>query len=243
MASIKSIAQCMGIDTSGDFSVLGEFFGFRQRRVPTDPDSSVTASVSLLDQVKAMQGKHYHFNCIRVGFDLFTSASFSTAIDEIDYAVYKTRNIYAARSVGVGRVDHYFVDSADANGLHVITSSGDATDLTQDWTVPNDGMDVFFVFSIASSAGFIGISNINGPCNKDAKGRNGLISDVLRGKDETARNVAHELGHYLKLSHRNDDAGNIMAQDSSASSIRDSVELTSDQGSKVKTHCSIQSGC
>lgn len=242
MVSVKTIADCIGIDTKDDVSVLGQLFGFRARRVPSDP-TGADASVSLLGQCKALQGKHYNFNCIRVGFDLFSSSDLADNLDEIDYAVYKTRNIYATRGVGVGRVEHFLVDSSDSNGLHVITSGGDATDLTHDWTVPNDGMDVFFVFSITSSAGFIGISNINGPCNKDAKGRNGMISDIGRGKDATARNVAHELGHYLKLSHENDDGDNIMAQDLFANSIRNSVELTSSQGSSVKTHCSIQSGC
>jgi len=242
MVSVKDIAKCIGVDTSDGVSVLGELFGFRARRVPSDP-TGVDTSVSLLDQCKAMQGKHFNFNCIRVGFDLFSSTALASNLAEIDYAVFKTRRIYATRGVGVGRVEHYLVDSSDSDGLHVITSGGDATDLTQDWTVPNDGMDVFFVFSITSDAGFIGISNINGPCNKDAKGRNGMISDIGRGDDATARNVAHELGHYVTLTHKNDDGDNIMAQDSSANSIRDSVELTSGQGSDIKTHCSIQSGC
>ena len=233
----------MGVATSRDISVLNKVFGFRNARVPRDPVSSVTAQVSLLDQLNAMQGEHFHFNCIRVGFDLFSDSRNSAAIDEIDYATYKTRNIYATRGIGVGRVEHFIVDSADSDGLHIITSRGDATDLTQDWTVANDGLDVFFVFQITSDAGFIGISNINGPCDKDAKGRNGMISDVLRGKDATARNVAHEIGHYLSLRHRNDDADNIMAQDSSAASIRNSVVLTADQADDCRDHCSMQDGC
>lgn len=233
----------MGVDTSANISVLKKIFGFRNARVPADPFTSVTAQVSLLDQLNAMQGEHYHFNCIRVGFDLFSDGNNTTAIDEIDYATYKTRNIYATRGIGVGRVEHYIVDSSDSNGLHIITSRGDATDLTQDWTVSNDGLDVFFVFQITSDAGFIGISNINGPCDKDAKGRNGMISDVLRGKDATARNVAHEIGHYLSLRHQNDDGDNIMAQDSSATSIRNSVELSTSQANDCKDHCSMQDGC
>lgn len=242
MASLKSIAACIGVNTGGNVSVLGEVFGFRARRVPSDP-TGVATSVSLLGQVKAMQGKHLNFNCIRVGFDLFSSSSLATALDEIDYGIFKTRRIYATRGIGVGRIEHYQVDSSDSNGLHVITSAGDATDLTHDWSVPNDGMDVFFPFSITSSAGFVGISNINGPCDKDAKGRNGMISDVLRGKDATARTLAHELGHYVKLKHKNSSKDNLMCQTSEANSIRDSVDLTSGQANDVKTHCSIQSGC
>jgi hypothetical protein len=51
MASVKPIMGCLGIDTSGTVSVLGDFFGFIRARVPADPDTTVTAQVSVLAHV------------------------------------------------------------------------------------------------------------------------------------------------------------------------------------------------
>ena len=47
--NVKSVLACVGIDTSSDVSVLFHGFGFIRARVPTDPDSTVRAEVSLLD--------------------------------------------------------------------------------------------------------------------------------------------------------------------------------------------------
>ncbi len=145
MASVKSILNCIGVDTSGSVSLLFSGFGFIRGQVPQDPDTSVTAQVSLLQYVQSLQGKHIHINVIRVGIDNFTSAE----VDKIDYAIYKIRNIYRQVSLGVGRVEHYDVTSADADGKDDLGSEDEAEDLTHDWTVPNDALDVFMVENIS----------------------------------------------------------------------------------------------
>lgn len=195
--------------------------------------------MSLLDHVRSLKGKHVHVNVIRVGIDNFTSAE----VDRIDYAIFKARNIYRTVSLGIGRVQHFDVTAADADGRDDLGSEGEAEDLTQAFTVPNNGLDVFMVDNI-SDPDFVGISPVDGPCDKDGKGMNGVVGgEVNRGSDAVARTFAHEIGHYLGLEHRNSDPDNLMCQTSKANSTRNSVLLTSGQGSTVRGHCSVRNGC
>jgi len=245
-ASIRDLAGCVGI--SGSFSILGDFFGFIRRRLPPDP-TGVRVEVSLKEQITRLRGVHSNLNVIAVGSDQFTDNDFI----EIDYSIFKLRNVYRPVGVGIGRVQHWVVSTADANGLDTPTTTGDLEDLTQDWTGPNDGIDLFVPhnMSVASNGGqILGRSAIDGPCDKDAKGMNGATCG-LWGSEQTARTFAHELGHYLGLSHNHGDTcptgtterNNLMAQSRCAISTRNSVLLTSSQGDNMDDHCSIRAGC
>jgi hypothetical protein len=245
-ASIRDLAGCVGI--SGPFSVLGDFFGFARRRLPPDP-TGVRVEVSLKEQITRLRGVHSNLNVIAVGSDQFTDGDYI----EIDYSIFKLRNVYRPVGVGIGRVQHWVVSTADANGLDTPTTEGDLEDLTQDWTVPNDGIDLFVPhnMSIPSNGGqLLGRSAIDGPCDKDAKGMNGATCG-LWGSEQTARTFAHELGHYFGLSHNHGDTcptgtterNNLMAQSRCAISTRNSVLLTSSQGDNMDDHCSIRAGC
>lgn len=248
MASVKSIFNCMGVDTSGTVSILENMFGFIRRRVPNDPCSTATAQVSLLNQVRSLQGRHIHLNIIRVGIDNFTSAE----VDRIEYAIYKARNIFNTQNLGIGRVEHYDVTSSEANGKDDIGSEDEAEELTHDWTVPNDGIDVFMVDNI-SWDNVAGYSPIDGPCDKDDKDMNGVLGgEVNRSAAGVARTFAHEIGHYLDLKHNHDDnvppataseRDNLMCQTQFANSTCDSVQLNSSQGSTIRSHCFVKSGC
>lgn len=248
MRTVKEMMNCIGVDTTGTVSVLFHLFGFFRARVPTDPEPTVTAQVSVLDDVTSLLGRHMHLNVIRVGIDNFSADE----IDRIDYAIYKARNIYRTVNLGVGRVEHWDITAADSNGRNDIGSESEAEDLTHEWTVPNNGLDVFVVENI--SADFIGISPVDGPCDKDAKEMNGVIGgEVNRAAEGIARTFSHELGHYLNLEHNHGDDPdcpgtatgmlNLMAQTRCASSIRDSVQLTAGQGNTVRGHCFVQNGC
>jgi hypothetical protein len=247
MASVKAMMDCIGIDTGGTVSVLFHLYGFFRARVPTDPEPTATAQVSLLEHMRALQDDFVNLNVIRVGIDNFSEDE----IDRIDYAVYKIRNIYETRDLGVGRVEHYDITSTDANGRDDLGSPDEAEELTQEWTVPNDGLDVFVVDNI-SDPDFVGISPIDGPCDKDAKGWSGAIGgEVNRTWERVARTFAHEIGHYLGLSHNHGDdcpttaAGraNLMAQTRCADSDRDSVVLTAAQGNNMRDHCAVRDDC
>lgn len=245
-ASIRAILTCIGANATGRISILGDLFGFFRERVPADPCSATPPQVSVLAHIQSLRGRHVHLNIIRVGIDIFTAAE----IDRIDYAILRTRQIYRTVSLGIGRIEHHDVTVAQAGGKHDIGDASEAEELTDDWTIPNDGLDVFMVENI--SAGFVGLSSINGPCNKDSARMNGVLAgQVNRRAQDLARTFAHEIGHYLGLPHNHGAscpgtaAGrrNLMAQSRCASNICTSVVLTSSQGSTVRGHCSIQNGC
>ncbi|MEG3878702.1 zinc-dependent metalloprotease family protein [Microcoleus sp. herbarium7] len=261
MASVKAMLDCIGVDTSRSISVLGHFFGFLRRRVPTDPEPSATAAVSLLQQVREVQGQHIHLNVIRVGFDLIADADQDEAVERLDYAIYKTRNIYRQVNLGVGRVEHYFITSAEADNNDDLGDEDEAEELWENWSVDNNGIDVFVVRNI-SDDDFVGLSPISGRCTKGRK-NDGLIGgEINRGFDEVARTFAHEIGHFLGLEHNHDSgedcencpdtiAGrdNLMAQTRCTNTtcggngVRNSTVLTNSQGNTMRDHCSVRDGC
>jgi hypothetical protein len=236
--SVKSIMSCIGVNTSGTVSVLGNLFGLLRKRVPSDPCISTTAEVSVLNQVNRLKGKHVHLNIIRVGIDNFSSAE----VDKIDYAIYRAHKIFNTRLLGIGRVEHYDVTNAEAGGKADIGSDDEAEDLTQDWTVDNNAIDVFMVDNISTD--FVGLSPVGGPCDKDAKGMNGVLGgEVNRTSSEVARTFVHEIGHYLGLGHKNSSTNNLMCQTKFATSTCNSVLLTSSQGDTIRGHCFVKNGC
>lgn len=250
MQSVKAALSCIGA-SGGTRSVLGDLFGFFLRRVPTDPDTSVTASVSLTSHLQSLSGRHLHINVISVGFDARPAADQQTDLERIDYCIYRTRNIYQPVSLGIGRVQHWEISAAAAGGRDDIGSDDEADDLTDEWTVQNNGIDVFLVRNI--SANFIGTSPVPGDCDKDDKD-DGLIGGEIGGNHEqVSRTFAHEIGHFLNLSHNHGDrpacptttAGqnNLMAQTRCALSERNSVLLSSGQGSTVRGRCQVRAGC
>lgn len=239
--------QCIGADTRADSSILRDFFGFLRGRVPTDPDNTVTAQVSVLAQVRGVQGRHFHMNVIQVGFDL--AADLDNAWEMLDYCTYRTRNIYRTRNLGVGRVLHFEVLSGEAQGFDDIGSRDEATDMWRSFSVQNNGIDVFV--TRANSSSILGRSPVDGDCDKDGKDDGCWGGDLNRSFDGLSRTFAHELGHYLGLSHNHGDdcptstAGRnrLMAQTGCAISVRTSVNLTSGEGSDARSHCMVRNGC
>jgi hypothetical protein len=248
MTSLRAIASCIGV--SGNFSVLRSFFGFFRGVLPPDP-TGASVRISLRRQMGLLQGAHFHLNVIAVGVDNFTDADDI----EVDYSLFKIRNVYAQVNVGVGRIQHFAISVAEADGLDAPTTSDQLEDLTEAWSVPNDGVDLFIPhdMNVPSNGGMIlGRSAVDGPCpgDKDDKGLSGSVSG-LWGREQTARTVAHEVGHYLKLRHNHGDncptataaRNNLMAQSRCALSTRDSILLTSGQGNDVRDHCMSDHEC
>jgi hypothetical protein len=249
---------CADMNATGRVSVLFDYFGFAQGRVPSDPDTSVTASVSVLRQAALVDGEHFHLNVIRVGFDTLSASDLQDGLDKLDYAIYRSRNIYGPQEVGVARVQHFSITAADSNGRDDLGSESEADALSDEWSVPNDGIDAFVVRNI-SDTDFVGISPIDGSCTKDASNDGLVAGEIGRSIESLARTFAHEVGHYLGLPHNHgsscpsSDAAqrNLMAQTkcvpfipgTSTRDVRNAVRLTSSQGSNMQDHCSMTEGC
>jgi hypothetical protein len=220
MDSVRSIASCIGV--TGTFSVARDFFGFL-RGAPSD--------VSVLTQVRRLKGRHVHMNFIRVGSDQFTAADLS----EMDGALQFTRDTYATVSLGVGRIEHFVISTADADGAENIDNDDEAEELTNDWTVPNSALDIFWVLTYSGST--IGLSRVDGPCDKDAKGMDGSVVAIEGSPNTTGFVLAHEAAHYLALSHST-SSSNLMF-----GTVPNGGALTSSQGADMRDHCFTKSGC
>lgn len=248
MNSFRQHAACVG--ASGNFSVMRDVLGFSRGRLPPHPDGGGNvASVSMRTQIQAIAGRHVHLNVIRVGFDALSAGDQATAFERIDWALLRIREIYAPVNLGVGRVLHWFITQADADGADDIGSEDEAEDLWDAWSVKNNGLDVFMVRTI--SADFIGLSPVDGACEKDDKD-DGLVGGRIdRDPDGVARTFAHEVGHYLGLSHTHGAdcptttaaRNRLMSQTRCAISNRNSVTLTGGEGSDMRDHCMVRPGC
>jgi hypothetical protein len=220
MASLLGTAACIGVHDR-PLSIRRHFFGYRT--------TAVTASV--LTQVRRLQGRHVHMNVIRVGSDQFTNADER----EIDQAIQFTRDTYAPAGLGVGKIDHRFITTAQANGRDVINSDAEAETLTDEWTVPNSALDIFFVR--AYTGGTAGLSRIDGPCDKDANGMDGSVVEMNAGGGLSNFGLAHEAGHYLGLSHRNDGTALMNP------TIPNGGVINSGEASNMRDHCFTKSAC
>jgi hypothetical protein len=238
MESIRSLAQCINLRNPDDFRVVRDFFGY-QTGVPKEvtypgPHSRpgvMFYELSLLQQVRRIKQRHIHLNLIRVGIESFTNSDEL----EIDRAVQITREIYGHVSFGIGRVERYFIRTADANGRDNIDNNAEAEALTDEWTFPSDALDIFFVLTYAGDT--IGLSRLDGPCNKEAKGMDGSVIAIEGSANITGLVLAHEAGHYLGLDHV-DAEENLMY-----TSVPNEGGLTSGQRDVMRAHCFTDPGC
>jgi len=261
--SVRAAMNCMGLGTSGDVSLMWNVFGFRQARPPTDPVGGATVTMSLADTFADLSGRHVNLNMIAVGFDGLSAADRDRYVNSVDWAAFRMRQIYDGAGIGVGRVQHYEIAVADARGYDDIGDTDEADDLHDEWGVPNNGIDAFFVRNISAASGgggLLGRSPIDGDCEKDSKD-DGLLAGGANNtdSDSVARTFTHEVGHYLDLEHNHGDScptavssrRNLMAQTrcvplvsgTTTPDVRNAVNLASSQGSTMRDHCMVKGGC
>lgn len=129
----------------------------------------------------------------------------------------------------------WFISTDAANGHENIGSDGEAEELTDEFTVANNAMDIFFVLTYAGPV--IGLSRLDGPCDKNAKGMDGSVVAIEGPSSWTGTVLAHEAAHYLGLGDV-DDPTNLMNE-----SVPNGGQLTSGQGADMRDHCFTRPGC
>jgi hypothetical protein len=154
----------------------------------------------------------YGVNIIKVGD--FGSAEHTDLYNAVD----RMRQIYEQRDITLRGVQRYIINNTLAGSYTVINSETEFRDMLEDWSVPNDFIDVYVVqdFQWSTFNGFAG--DIPGPTSKTGR-RDGLAvektgftdaSGTLRLNVATlAQLIGHEVGHYLGLEHL-EDANNLM---------------------------------
>ncbi len=169
-------------------------------------------------------------NAILVGLDKFSNAD----RQEVSDSLTSSRASYAQVGLVIDSIQWYVINSSESNGRENIDSNGEAEALTSEWTVPNNALDIFFVLTYAGSV--IGLSKVDGPCDKDSKGMTGSVVAIEGSPYTTGFVLSHEAAHYLGLQHTNNDSTNLMYP-----YVPNGGKLTAAQGGKMKGHCFVHS--
>jgi hypothetical protein len=190
-----------------------------------------------------MKGRAINICIFLVGHENDFSGVVTLAqVISVQAAMQTVRDLYAQVNLGVRRLFWRRISMADVGNYAIITDRPEAVDLTDDFSGPNDGIDVFYVQSILNSGGW---STIPGPCDKDEKDEmTGAVIELSSGILGIL--TAHEVGHYLGLVHAT-TITNVMGVDSNGDGIGEldstSTNLTSSQGTTMRGHCSVRSPC
>ena len=227
-------ASCLGL--LPPFSVRAGLFGYIWG--PTTRDLSVATHLARI------KGKAINLSLILVAHENDFSGEWTPAETLIlQDAIDRMRELYGQVNVGVRKLYWQFIPVADANG-HTVVDGGEATDLTNEWSGANDGIDVFLVNSVTDADGW---SNTDGPCDKDEdKERTGVVMELYGDSNLAGILMAHEVGHYLHLVHTN-TLTNVMGDDSDGDGVgaidSTSTNLTTAQGNVMKGSCFIRPVC
>jgi len=224
--SVRTIASnCLSVPS--DFSVVRDVFGY--------VFGTPARTLSLKQQINLVQGDCIDINPIFVGNEGFT------ADDKRDFqhAIQFTRDLFASVNLGIRKIFWWKIDDADAGSYPTINSGSEAHDLTDDWSVDNDALDMFLVMNMTDGMGW---SSTDGPCSKESSQMTGVVVSHLGvDNDDIGTTMSMEIGHYLGLSH---DGGlaNFMGN-SSGNVSAGATGITNAQGNTMKDHCLVEDNC
>jgi len=244
------------MDVSGTISVNRDIFGYVFRdgsnrlfgplgNSDTFPATGQPTNRSLRSQLELASGRAINICLFLVDHtNAFTGAVSIDDVTKIQYAIQVMRDIYAQAPLGVRKIDWRLISPAAAGGYADILNKSEAEDLTDDFSGPNDGIDVFFVQTIGDAGGW---SNSDGPCDKNSKdGLTGAVLVVSGSRRGTGVLLAHEVGHYLTLP-TGPGPNNFMGSDPDGDGV-DSINLnstgvTNGQATSMRTSCFAKPGC
>lgn len=243
--SVRSIAASC-LDRDPPLSVRNDVFGYIW--------GPLNRTLSLRSHLERISGTSVNLSIFLVGHEPGFAGWFTQdEARQTQHAVDVTRELYAQVGLGVRRLYWRYIPTAEAAGYWAVDAA-EATDLTEDFSGPNDGIDVFYVNSVTDAGGWSNSGGgQGGPCNKDVTGeRTGAVLEITNPPTNDNNNqfagilLAHEVGHYLGLLHAN-DITNVMGNDFDGDGIGSinlsSVNLTTSQGDTMKSHCSIRPPC
>ena len=233
--SLKSTAaDCLGVSPS--LSVKRDVYGYVWG--PIDRELSLRSHLELIKE------DAINLCVFLVGHEPSFAGWWSQAeAQSIQFAIDVMRELYSQVGVGVRRLFWRYIDSEGATGYWSV-DAGEATDLTEEFTGPNDGIDVFYVKDVSDASGW---SDTDGACDRDEKGeRTGAVLELSSSDTVSGIVLAHEVGHYLTLPHAG-DITNVMGDDSDGDGIGSidstSLNLTNSQGNQMKASCFIRPSC
>lgn len=253
----QTAADCLGV--TGDISVNRDIYGYRVRDAngrlfgalgtnDTLPANNTATTRSLATHLDQITGQSINVTIFMVGLDPDDATNSTIDVDDytlVQYAIQVCRDIYAQAGLGIRKLYWRYITPGAAGGYIDIDTPAEATDLTEDFTGPaSDSQDLFFVRSITGAAGW---SNVDGPCDKDAKDeRTGSVCELNQPSRFTGVLVAHEMGHYLGLG-SGPNINNMMGSDVDGDGIdtigNQSTNITSAQASTMRSHCSVLPAC
>ena len=167
-------------------------------------------------------------NLIAVGRDNFSNAN----VDQMLNSLTGARQIYAQVGLNIGTVRRFRIEASQAGALEIVDSLAEADQLTDDWTVGNNALDVFVVRSMNGADGW---SAVGGSCDKNSKGMTGSVVSLNGSLANSGNTFAHEMGHYLGLDHIA-AADNFIGNNGASNSHTNVFEW---QGDTMKRHCFV----
>ncbi|MBD3758854.1 MULTISPECIES: zinc-dependent metalloprotease family protein [Microbacterium] len=176
-------------------------------------------------------------NRILVGAERFTAADRQNTADAIGVM----RQIF----LGIGlhlRIELFRMSVAEAGRFVHITGFADVVALTHRVQAGPVGTIDMFVVRTMSGTG-VGWSPIGGPCDKSTKGATGVAVSLIGANAAFRGNTfAHEVGHYLGLSHAScsDPALTTNFIRGGGCSSEANVGISPAQASAMLAHCSIR---